>query len=343
MNIKDIARLSGTSVATVSRVLNGDSQVTEKTRQKVLKVIEETGYKPNYVGRSLRKLSSKKLLIMLPTISNPFYSEIVEGFEDKAMAEEYGVLLAVTHRKAKKEREYYELLFTKQVDGVASFIPVIGYDEINEIAKEYPFVACCWNGGSEVNANYVCIDNTKAVYETVKYLAELGHTKIAILNGNFPERLYERERESGYIKALKNLNFPIRKEYMVTCDYDHQAAYEKTAELMALPDPPTAILTLSDDRAAGVIKYLNENGFTPGVDVDVVGFDNNPISQATTPDITTVAQPRYEIGKLAAELLLEQIEDHKKPFKGIILSHELIIRGSTRKARMNYSDNINKK
>jgi DNA-binding LacI/PurR family transcriptional regulator len=333
MNIKDIAKLSGTSVATVSRVLNDDSQVTEKTRIKVLKVIEETGYKPNYVGRSLRKLSSKKLLIMLPTIINPFYSEIVEGFEDKARAEDYGVLLAVTHRKAMIEREYYDLLFTKQVDGVASFIPVIGYDEINEIARDYPFVACCWNGGSEVNANYVCIDNTKAVYETVKYLAELGHTKIAILNGEYPERLYEREREAGYLNALRHLNIPIREEYMVTCEYNHKDAYDKTAAFMALPDPPTAILALSDDRAAGVLKYLNENGFIPGQDVDVVGFDNNPISQSTTPDITTIAQPRYEIGQMAAQLLLEQIEDNKKPFKGIIMSHELIIRGSTRKEK----------
>lgn len=331
MNIKDIAKLSGTSVASVSRVINNDPRVSSVTKQKILKAIEETGYKPNYVGRSLRKKASKKLLIMLPTISNPFYSEIVEGFDNKAMSENFGVLLAVTHRKAEIEKKYYDLLFTKQVDGVASFIPVISYDEINNIAKDYPFVACCWNGGPDVNANYVCIDNEKAVYEAVKHLTDLGHRRIAILNGNYRERLYERERENGYKNALESVNIPIRKEYMLICNYDHQSAYKKTAELMSLPEPPTAIMALSDERAAGVIKYLNEHNLTPGVDVDVVGFDNNVVSKVTTPEITTISQPRYEIGQSAAELLINQIRDNTKPFKGIIMSHQLIIRESTRK------------
>lgn len=331
MNIKDIAKLSGTSVASVSRVLNNDPRVTDATKQKIRKVIDETGYKPNYVGRSLRKRASKKLLIMLPTISNPFYSEIVEGFDNKAMSENFGVLLAVTHRKAEIERKYYDLLFTKQVDGVASFIPVISYEEINAISKEYPFVACCWNGGPEVNANYVCIDNEKAVYDAVKHLLELGHTRIALLNGNYRERLYEHEREKGYVSALESMNIPVRKEYMLICNYDYQSAYNKAAKLMALPEPPTAIMTLSDERAAGVVKYLNENGLTPGVDVDVVGFDNNVVSKVTTPEITTISQPRYEIGQSAAELLINQIRDNTKPFKGIIMSHQLIIRESTRK------------
>ncbi len=331
MNIKDIARLSGASVATVSRVLNNDVQVTEKTRQRIMKIIEETGYKPNYVGRSLRKMSSKKLLIMLPTISNPFYSDIVVGFEQKALSEKYGILLAVTHRDAEIEKQYYELLFTRQVDGVASFIPNISHEEINEIADRYPFVACCWRGGTDINASYVCIDNERATYDTVKYLVELGHTKIAILNGNYPERIYEAERESGYRSALKNFNISIKEEYCVTCDYDYRSAYSKTAELMSLGDPPTAILALSDERAAGVVKFLNENGYKAGVDVDVVGFDNTVVSEVTTPDITTVAQPRLEIGHAAAELLLEQIRDNTKPKKGIIMAHNLIVRESTRK------------
>ncbi|MGE5613408.1 MAG: LacI family DNA-binding transcriptional regulator [Bacillota bacterium] len=331
MNIKDIAKLAGASVATVSRVLNNDESVAEKTRQKVLRVIEETGYKPNYVGRSLRKGHSRKLLVMLPTISNPFYSEIVVGFDQRASSENYGVLLAVTHRDPEIEKQYYELLFTRQVDGVASFIPTISHSEINEIAEKYPFVACCWRGGPDISASYVCIDNEKATYDTVKYLVELGHKKIAIMNGNYPERIYERERENGYLDALEYFKIPFREEYRVICDYDYKSAYENAGKLMSLKEPPTAILALSDERAAGVIKYLVENGYTPGVDVDVVGFDNTVISEVTIPDITTVAQPRFEIGQAAADLLIEQIKDKTRAYKGIIMAHKLIIRGSTRK------------
>ena len=331
MNIKDIARLAGTSPATVSRILNEDMRVSPQTRENVLKVIEQTQYKPNSLGRNLRSRSSKKLLMMLPTIQNPFYSDIFFSFEEYARQNGYSVLIAVTNRDPEIERLYFDVLFTKQVDGVACFLPTISFEEIQRIASEYPFVACCWRGFSELDINYVCIDNERAVYEAMQYLIRLGHRRIGVFNGNYTGRMYEVEREKGYRKALEAAGIPYVPELSVICEYNHRAGYEATKKLMALKKPPTAIMSLSDDRAAGAIKYLVEHGIRPGVDVDVMGFDDVMVSEVVTPTLTTVAQPRHAIGREAAALLLSRIEDAAAPNKGVILSHKLIFRDSTRK------------
>lgn len=331
MNIKDIACLAGTSPATVSRILNDDPRVSPQTRENVLKVIEQTQYKPNSLGRNLRSRSSKKLLMMLPTIQNPFYSDIFFSFEEHARQNGYSVLIAVTNRDPEIERLYFDVLFTRQVDGVACFLPVISFSEIHKIAGEYPFVACCWRGFSELDVNYVCIDNERATYDAMQYLINLGHRRIGVLNGNYTGRMYEVERERGYRRALESAGIAYAPELSVICDYNFRAGYEAAKKLMALKKPPTAIMGLSDDRASGVIKYLVENGLRPGVDVDVVGFDNVVVSEVISPSLTTVAQPRHAIGREAAALLLSRIEDASAPNKGVILSHRLIPRESTRK------------
>ena len=334
VNIKDIAKLSGTSVATVSRVLNNQNCVSKEVRKKVLKVIEETGYKPNVAGRDLRRQFSRRLLIMLPTIDNQFYSDIVLGFEEQARANDYEVLLAISHRKKEIEREYYSFVSTKQVDGVASFIPTISINEINKFAKSFPFVACCWRAVNDINASYVCIDNEKASYDMTNYLLSLGHKCIAVMNGNYPERIYEYEREQGYRRALQEAGIGFKSEYYLKCGYDWLSAYNACEKLLSLKKPPTAIFAMSDERAAGIIKYLNEHGYKPGEDIDVAGFDNVVMSRITTPQITTIEQPCRGIGREAFNLLKEQVEDMNSPCKGVILSHKIIIRGSTRQKPM---------
>ncbi len=330
MNIKDIAKLAETSPATVSRVINNDARVSREMREKVLEIIEKTRYKPNAIGRSLRSRSSKKLLMVLPTIDNPFYSDIVNGFEEHARKNGFSVLFCVTNRQVENERLYYDVLFTRQVDGVATFIPTITPAEINKISREYPFVACCWRGYADIDVSYVCIDNEKAVMDMMRYLIKLGHTRIAALNGDYPERTYERERERGYRRGLEEAGIPYRPEYYVPCEYGFKAGYAAARRLMSLKEPPTALFALADDRAAGVVKFLNENGYHPGVDVDVAGFDDLQVAEISTPTITTVSQPRYDLGRESAQLLLSRIDDISQPNKGVILAHKLIIRDSTR-------------
>ena len=330
MDIKTIAKMANVSPATVSRVLNGKN-VSPEISERVQKVIESSGYVPNYMGRSLRIQRSNTLLLLLPTIQNSFYSEIVNAFEIQARADGFRTLFGITNRNPEVEKQYLDLLFTKQVEGLASFIPTITAREINHISANYPFVALCWRGGGEIKANYVCIDNARACYEITQYLLSLGHKKIAILNGAYKERLYEQERQSGFGAAMQEAGIEVPPEYAVICDYGHQDGYKACRQLMSLPDPPTAIITLSDARAVGVVRWLKEHKLRPGRDVDVVGFDNVDISQMVEPEITTIAQPRKELGSEGAKLLISQIRDREQSARGIILQHKMIIRETTRR------------
>lgn len=329
MDIKTIAKMANVSPATVSRVLNG-KPVSDETFQRVTAIVKKTGYIPNAIGRNLRVQKTNKLLILVPTIQNSFYAEMVNSFECRARTLGYITLLGVTNRNPEIEKQYLDLLYTKQVDGLASFIPTISNEEINTLASRYPFVALCWHGNMDIDVNYVCIDNTRAAYDMTKYLISIGHTKIAAMNGNFPERLYEPERKEGFYTAMQESGLTVPDAYYQICDYDFWDGYHACKSLMELPDPPTAIFTMSDHRAAGALRYLQENHLQAGKDVDIVGFDNIEISHMTLPQITTVAQPCFEIGDEAASLLARLITDRSLASRGIVLHHSLIIRDTTR-------------
>lgn len=339
MDIKSIANAAGVSPATVSRVLN-NKNVSENTRRKVLSIIESIGYVPNYTGRSLRTKQSKRLMVILPSINNVFYAPIADGFETKSRELGYSTIFAVTNRRPELETSYYEMLYSKQVDGIASCIPSISIDRINTVAKSYPYVAICWRATESFEGDYVCIDNEQASYELTNFLIQLGHKSIAILNGENANRPFEKERQNGFLRAMRDAGLPVDKNYIRICEYSFEDAYEQCAKLMELPTPPTAISTFSDERAIGCINHLTKHGYLVGKDIDVVGFDNSRLSIMSIPPITTISQPCKEIGQEAARLLIERINDLTKPGRGVILRHKLIIRESTRSLQS--SQNCNK-
>lgn len=328
MKIKDIAALSGTSVATVSRVLNNDPRVKEATKQRVLQVIEETGYKPNTLGRNLRRRRSGNILAILPTLQNPIYSQIIDGLERRAQAAGYDVIIVVSHREGAREKKYMEMLYTKEVDGVIAFVSNLDNSILEETAAKYPLVLCC--GSAQCNhLSYTSIDDMRAAYDATNYLISRGHSRIALLNGRYL-RTYEIERESGYRRALADAGIPLCGEYQLFCDYTWQDGYAMTEKMLALPDPPTAIFAVADSIALGCLKYLNDNGLKAGVDVDVLGFDNIPQAEIATPPLSTIAQPLADMGSTAFELLYERMQDMNSPRRTVILDHCLIPRKSTR-------------
>lgn len=336
MKITDIAKLANTSVATVSRVINGDPHVSASTKRKVLKVIEQTGYKPNVMGRNLRRSRSGNILAILPTIINQFFSQIIYGLEKRAGDNGYDVLIVVTHRDKETEKKYLELLLTKQVDGAITFTSSLNDEDLNgadlqPITEKYPLVLAAGNTKSK-NLSYTCIDNNLAAYDMTKYLIKLGHTKIATIQGNFL-RTYEQERSNGFERALTEAALPVINEYRIGCEYDFTGGYNATKKLLALPDLPTAIFAFSDTMAAGSMKCAMEQGLKIGRDIDVVGFDNIELGEMLTPTLTTVSQPQQELGATAFDLLLEKMNDIRSICKGIILPHQLIIRESTRKLK----------
>jgi len=249
VNIKDIALLAETSVATVSRVINNEDNVSPETKRRVLEVIETTGYQPNMVGRALRSRKSGKVLVLIPSIANPYFSRMLEGVENRAQVKGYDTIVCITHRDAQVETRYLDLLKTKQVDGAISFTIAMPESKLRGISKNYPYVQC---GAKTQSPDIPCvsIDDAAAAREAVSYFAQAGHSRIAFINGGF-SRMYEIERDQGYRDGLAANQIPFREDYAVTCDYDVTGGYNACERLMALPEPPTAILTTCDQTAAG--------------------------------------------------------------------------------------------
>jgi LacI family repressor for deo operon, udp, cdd, tsx, nupC, and nupG len=328
MKIKDVAKLAGVSVATISRVLNDDPKVKEETRDRVKEVIFKSGYTPNIIGRDLRTSRSNRILVIMPTASHTFYSIRLEGIEKRS--EEFGftVLLGVTNFEVELERKYIKMLMTKQVDGAISLLSMLPTDELSNIARRRPLVQC---GAYTLNADisYVTIDHKKAAYEAVSYLISKGHKKIAMISREL-DVSFVILRDAGYIEALSDGGVKYRPEYVVkrkTNEYFEGLSAGE--ELFSLPDPPTAVFT-NDSYAVGLLKYLVNKGVKVGTDVEVIGFDNWTISEFLTPSLSTVAQPRHQFGIIATDLLKKKIEDIHCVNEKIFLPHELILRDSTK-------------
>lgn len=328
MTLKDIARLANVSVATVSRTINNDNSVAPDTQERIRQIIQETGYVPNYMGKQLRQARTNKILVLLPTIINSFYSEILRGIEDFAYEKEYSVLVCDTSFDTKIEKRYLDLLLTRQVDGVISFLSKMPDTTLQEIADHYPYVQCC-----EVSPNVSCpkaaIDNFQAAFDATTYFLQKGYRRIALITGTlYPYACAARDR--GYRAALESAQVPVLDELIVSTDFSYSGGAEACRQLFSLPQKPDALFTLSDTMAVGAMYTLDNMGIRAGEDVEIIGFDNDDISEFHTPTISTISQPRYEFGQSATELLFEKIKDLKTVNKNIIFPYQLIHRKSTR-------------
>lgn len=327
MTIKDIAKLCNTSVATVSRVINNDPKVAEQTRQRVLEIIKKYKYVPNVTGRNLRTQKSFKILVLQPTLANQFYTTILEGIKDEANKYGYDVLLGITNQDEEQELKYLDMLKMKTVDGCISFFNTLSHDKISSLAQHFPFVQCC---EPTINANVssVVVNNKQAIYEACSEFIKEGHTRIGMISGDY-YKYSELSRESGYREALQENDIEVDEHLIVKHFYRYQDGYEAAEYLMNLENQPTAIICASDSLALGAIKRIGEMGYTVGENVKVIGFDNTSITSFYCPTISSIAQPRYDLGTEAFKLLLEKLKDNNSPYKKIILPHEIIHREST--------------
>lgn len=327
--IKDVAKAAQVSVATVSRVLNDDPKVKPETKEKVKAIIEELNYTPNLLGRNLRRSYTKNILVLLPTLSNTFYATIIKGIRQGVAQEGYNVMVGVTDLNPEIERQNIRLLETKLVDGIIFFAPQISKAELEEVERQYPIVQCSeYIQGSKVS--WVSIDNQQAAYDAVEYLIKLGHTKIAMITS---KKKYTSSylREKGFKAALKEKHISIPTDYLYRTDYTPSSGTEAAHHLLSLKEPPTALFTIADSMAVGVIRGIEDLGKKVGKDVDVIGFDNTFISKIYNPTLTTISQPRFEMGEKAAELLLHKMKDIHRAQTYVTLKHELVVRESTRK------------
>lgn len=325
-NIQQVAQKASVSVATVSRVLNNVTSVSPKTRIRVENAIKELNYEPSMLGRNLRNSESRLLLVVIPSISNPFYTEIIKGIEKIAIVNNYNILLCETDSNPQRENIYFNMVKNKLADGIISMDPTVNMQKLNELAENHSIILCSEyeEGGS---IPYVTINNELAAYQAVKHLIKIGNKKIALINSD-EKFLYARQRRHGYERALKEFDLPIRSEWVYnTGQLDFENGVHAMRKLLQLKERPSAVFAVSDTLAIGALKEINVSGLKVPDDIAIVGFDKISFSNLTNPTLTTIAQPMYKMGCTAASMLINSIKGNK--VESIVLDHEMVIREST--------------
>lgn len=331
--IKDIARIANVSIATVSRVINGNGTVAQKTEKRILEIIRELNYVPNNVARSLVKQNSKTIGVVVADIMNPFYSEIIRAIQDQANIDGYSVISCNSDEDMEKEKQCIQMLLENQVNGII-FAGGRGkgdyYNQhIRDVAKKIPVVLADEFLEGENIYPIVC-NKTKGAYEGVSALIELGHKRIAMING-YQDYKPSIEKLRGYKKALKDHGIPFREDYIRYGDYHLDGSELHVKELMRLPQPPTAIFASNDLMAMGAIRALKHLGLEVPGDISVIGFDDIMMNEYMQPALTSVRQEMSRQGQLAVQILDMIFTGDKKPKKKYVIEPSVVMRSSCRR------------
>lgn len=324
--IKDVAKLAGVSVATVSRVLNQGENVQPETERKVRSAIKALRYSPNLLGRNLRRRETRKILVLLNTISNQFYSRVVRGIEECAAEQEYSVMIGMTHGDPKLERNFLEMLKTKLMDGAVFLTSELDGAELAAQLQGIPVVQAC-EVQSTFPTPWVSIDNRRAACEATRYLVEKGHRQIGFF-GAGDTYGSSRQREEGFRLTMEGAGLPIREEWVLDEGFGVGAGIRAAERLLESGSLPDAVFCVSDTCAAGAIRCLAGEGVLVPRDISVMGFDNIRLSEVFLPSITTTWQPQYEIGYRAMEMLLRLIGGEEPSPNRLVLEHRIIERES---------------
>ena len=329
IRIQDIAQQAGVSNATVSRVLNNQGLVNGETYRKVLDVMNALGYPHTLsVNHRTGKDSSPDLIILsLPAISNPFYYEIAVGAQDAAQRFGYRVLISNSPLDANGLEQLTSLAKSGTVAGVISLNSMTG-SELERLCAVTRVVQCCeYCEGYDVP--YVSINDYQSTRTALTHLLSHGRKDIALINGPLGYK-YARQRQKSYLDFMLENHLPIRENRIIQLSsVDFSIAVASLTQLLSSPNPPDAIFAVSDVFAVAAVKVAKKCGLRIPQDLMIVGFDNIDISYMFEPTITTVNQPKQQLGYMACELLVEQISASNAPLKQILLDTELIVREST--------------
>jgi LacI family transcriptional regulator len=328
-NMKEIARMAGVSLGTVSNVLNGATHVRSPLRRRVEEAVQALDYQPSALARGMRREKTNMIGMVIPDVTNPFFPAVVRGAEDTAFARGYRLVLCNTDNDHQKELTHLNELRTYLPSGLI-VIPS-NFSDLTSQAESYKragaAVVCVdrlpkrWQGDS------VTVANEQGAYAAARHLIKLGHTRIAVITG--PLHLTNSEqRLRGFRRAMTEARLSIASEYQQESNFDVPGGREKALLLLRMHPQPTAIFAANDLIALGVIKALREVGLDCPSDVSVIGFDDLEFSPLIDPPLASVYQPGYQLGATAARLLFDRVNGDDGPAKHIVLPSELRIRAS---------------
>jgi DNA-binding LacI/PurR family transcriptional regulator len=329
VSIKDIARLAGVSHSTVSRALNRSPLIPAATAERIQRIAAEKGYTASAVARSLVTRKTKAIGVVVTSIADPFNGEVVAGIEELANHEGYSVVLATSQADPQREMAVVRSFRERRVDGILVASSRLGaqYQPLSA-ELEAPIVLLNNQHPSEL-AHSVSIDNQDGGYQATAHLTALGHRDIAYI-GDQSGLQSDEERFRGFQAALKKARVKLRPEFVVRGDGKLAGGKQRAADLLQLPSPPTAIFCYNDMTALGVIEAVHARGWQVGRELSVVGFDDLFFAASLQPSLTTLHQPKKELGKQAMQLLLAILRGQPAE-RTVVLRGQLIVRDSSGK------------
>jgi DNA-binding LacI/PurR family transcriptional regulator len=329
--IYDVARLAGVSTATVSRALNGTGQIAPATRATIEAAVEQLGYRPNTIARSLVTKSTQTIALLLPDITNPFYAALVSGIQQTALAQGWTMLLCTTESDAEREELYLRVLRAKQVDGALVDGLVLPPDRIARFVEDGFPIVCLDRDIDSRSIPLVQVDNRLGGRIATRHLVDLGHARIAHVTGA-GELGISDERLAGYRDALTEAGLPVDFQLVEEGRFTDDGGHDAARRLLERQPDLTAIFAANDLSALGVMNAVAEAGRRVPDDVSVVGFDDLHLSAYTSPPLTTIRQPAVEIATLATEILIGLTRGQQAERMRHLLEPELVVRASTRAA-----------
>jgi len=338
--IYDIANEVGTSAATVSRVLSKSGYpVKEELARRIFDTAKKMNYTTNMVGRMLKKSESRDIGVIIPTISNPFYPQMVLGIELEARHRDYNILLCNSFRDIDTEKKYIESLYQKQIRGLIISSINENHLFLKEMQENGIKIVVFDQNVEDLKCSRIGFDYTKGGLLAVEYLIKMGHKNIAFISSplNRGSRL---EILEGYKTALLNNNIKVKEENVLVAQteeetrngtYEFENGRQLAKRILKLEKRPTAVFAVNDMTAFGIIQELFNNGVRVPEDISVIGFDNVEVSSMINPPLTTINQPSFETGRLACKQLLDSLEDNEVSDISITLEPTLIERKSVMK------------
>jgi LacI family transcriptional regulator len=330
ITIYDVAREANVSMATVSRVVNGNPNVKPVTRKKVLEVIERLGYRPNAVARGLASKKTTTVGVIIPDIANIFYAELARGIEDIATMYKYNIILSNSDQNMDKELRLFNTMLGKQVDGLVFMGGNITSVHVEEFEKSQVPIVLAGSIEETGVIPSVNIDYEQAVFDSVKEFIEKGHKNIAFVIGPLHEPKNSEKKLKGYQNALKEAGIPFNEDLLVEGDYTYDSGLEAFDKLMEASEKPTAILVGSDEMALGVVHGAEDKGYKIPEDFEIITSDNTRLSLMVRPQLTTVVQPLYDIGAVSMRLLTKLMNKEKVSEHIVVLPHRIEHRQSTK-------------
>jgi LacI family transcriptional regulator len=304
--MRDVARLAGVSVTTVSSVVNARGGVSPKLTGRVEDAIAALDYHPNAVARSLKVNRTFTIGMIVPDVSNFFFNSVLQGVEPKARQHGYSVVLCDSHEGPQEERALLGMLISRRVDGVLLASAQSDFVE-NRLPRRHPPIVCFDRQPSGFRGKIVVIDNVRASYQATRHLLDLGHQRIATVAG--PEStLTGYGRMEGYRRALQEAGNPIHEGYIRPGGFTMEGGYRAAVEILRLADPPTAIFCANNRMTLGTLCALRDLRLACPQDVSVCGFDDFDWSELFSPRLTIIVQPSFHMGQVAVDLLLEAIK-----------------------------------